>query len=55
MIAFLIDNCATILIGLGLLVVIVLILRKLRKDRKKGKTFCGCDCAHCAASGMCHK
>lgn len=55
MMIFLLNNGSTILIGLGLLVVVALILFKLRKDCKNGRSSCGCDCGNCAASGMCHK
>ncbi len=24
------------------------------KDKKKGKSSCGCDCKHCAMSAKCH-
>ena len=33
---------------------VVLAIRAMRKDRKAGKHSCGCDCASCAASCMCH-
>ena len=25
------------------------------KNKKKGKSSCGCNCAHCAMAGSCHK
>lgn len=49
------ENLATILISAGLLLIVVLIIVKLVKDKKKGKSSCGCNCAHCAMSGSCHK
>ena len=49
------ENLATILISAVLLLVVVLIIRKLVKDKKKGKSSCGCNCAHCAMSGYCHQ
>ncbi len=49
------ENLATILISAVLLLVVVLIIRKLVKDKKKGKSSCGCNCAHCAMSGSCHQ
>ena len=49
------EKLATILISAVLLLVVVLIIRKLVKDKKKGKSSCGCNCAHCAMSGSCHQ
>lgn len=48
------ENLATILISAGLLLIVVLIIVKLVKDKKKGKSSCGCNCAHCAMAGSCH-
>ncbi len=55
MFSWLISNLATILISLVLVAIVVLIILKLRKDMCKGKTSCGCNCAHCAMAGSCHK
>ena len=41
----------TILVGGVLLVVVILVIRKLIKDKKNGKA-CGCDCGNC--NGGCH-
>lgn len=49
------ENIGTILISAVLLLIVVLIIVKLVKDKKKGKSSCGCNCAHCAMSGSCHK
>ena len=49
------NNIATILISLGLLIIVFAIIVKLVKDKKKGKSSCGCNCAHCAMAGSCHK
>lgn len=48
------NNMATILISLGLLIIVFAIIVKLVKDKKKGKSSCGCNCAHCAMAGSCH-
>lgn len=53
--AWITENIGTILISAVLLLVVVLIIRKLVKDKKKGKSSCGCNCAHCAMSGSCHQ
>ena len=51
MLAWITENIGTILISAVLLLVVVLIIRKLVKDKKKGKSSCGCNCARCAMSG----
>lgn len=55
MLAWITENIGTILISAGLLLIVVLIIVKLVKDKKTGKSSCGCNCAHCAMSGSCHK
>ena len=55
MLAWITENIGTILISTVLLLVVVLIIRRLVKDKKKGKSSCGCNCAHCAMSGSCHQ
>ena len=43
----------TVIVGIALLVVVSLIVRKRIKDKKQGKSIqCGCDCKHCG--GHCH-
>lgn len=38
----------TFVVGLALLAVVVLIVRSMIKDKKKGKSLqCGGDCSHC--------
>ncbi|MBR6236499.1 MAG: FeoB-associated Cys-rich membrane protein [Firmicutes bacterium] len=48
MINFLADNLATILISLVLIGIVALIIRKLAKDKKAGRSFCAM-----SASGTC--
>ena len=52
---FLADHWGSILIGVLVAAVVVFILVKLVKDKRRGKTSCGCGCDHCPSSGMCHK
>lgn len=47
-------NLGTIVIAGVLLAVIVLISIQLIRDKKKGKSSCGCNCTHCAMAGQCH-
>ena len=55
MLTFLQQNLATLLIGLGLLAIVALIILKMVKDKRSGKTSCGCGCANCAMHGKCHQ
>lgn len=52
---WLINNAGTIAIILILAAVIAAIIIKLVYDKKHGKSSCGCNCAHCAMSGICSK
>lgn len=54
MLAWLSENLPTIIICAILLAVVVMIVVSMIRNKKKGKTSCGCGCAHCAASGICH-
>ncbi len=38
-----------------ILAVVILIIVKLVKDKKQGKTSCGCGCSNCPGSSICHK
>ena len=44
----------TVITGLILLTIIVLITVKMIKDKKNGKSSCGCGCEHCPNSSNCH-
>ncbi len=55
MAAWLWANIGTVLITLLLIAIVVLIVVKLRKDKKKGVSSCGGNCAHCAMGGTCHQ
>ena len=48
-------NLSTILITLVLIAIVVLIIRSLICQKKQGKSSCGCNCAHCAMHGQCHR
>ena len=54
MFAWLSANLGTILIVLALLAIVTGVLVKMRRDKKKGKSSYGCNCAHCAMRGACH-
>ncbi len=54
MLAWIIGNIGTIVIAAVLLAVIVLIIRYMIGNKKKGKSSCGSGCASCPMSGKCH-
>lgn len=47
-------NLGTILVCLVLLAIITFIIVYLVRQKKQGKSSCGCNCAHCAMHGSCH-
>ena len=47
MLAWFTANTGTILITLLLIVIVAVIIVKLLKDKKKGVSSCGGNCAHC--------
>lgn len=55
MLAWLAENIGTIITAILLLGVISFIIIAMIKDKKKGKSSCGCNCAHCAMADKCHK
>ncbi len=48
------DNAGTILVCIVLIFIVAGIIRSLIKDKKRGKSSCGNNCAHCAMAGKCH-
>lgn len=48
------DNWGTLLVSLLLLLAVGAILYRLIRNKKKGKSVCGCGCAGCSMSGSCH-
>ncbi|MBO4927187.1 MAG: FeoB-associated Cys-rich membrane protein [Clostridiales bacterium] len=55
MITWLSENLGTIVISLVLLAIVAGIILSIWRDKKKGKSSCGCNCGHCAMSGTCHQ
>lgn len=47
-------NLGTILVCLVLLAIVTFIIVYLVRQKKQGKSSCGCNCAHCAMHGSCH-
>ena len=54
MLEWLANNWGGLLIGAILIAVVVLIIVGIVKDKKKGKSSCGCKCSSCAMCGKCH-
>ena len=54
MFAWIAENLATIIICLVLAVIVAAIIIGLVRNKKKGKSSCGGNCAHCAMAGSCH-
>ncbi|MBR5202978.1 MAG: FeoB-associated Cys-rich membrane protein [Clostridia bacterium] len=55
MIEFFIANMGTIIVSVILAIIVSLIIYKMYRDKKKGKSSCGCNCSSCPMSGECHK
>ena len=55
MFGWLAANAGTIVVLLIVLLCVSLAAMQLIRDKKKGKTSCGCGCANCAMHGACHK
>lgn len=54
MIAWIVENIATIIISAILLVAVIAVIVGMVRGKKKGKSSCGCGCAGCAMNGSCH-
>ena len=54
MFSWIAENLATILICIVLLILVGTILFVLVRNRRRGKTSCGCSCTNCPMSGSCH-
>lgn len=55
MIEFIINNIGTIAVSILLLAIVSAIIVKTVRNKKSGKTSCGCGCSTCAMSDICHK
>ncbi len=49
------ENLSTILVSAVLLAAVVAVILHLIRQRKQGKSSCGCGCEHCAMHGRCHE
>lgn len=55
MLAWITANLATILACFVLLVSVALVITYLIRNKRRGRTSCGCNCAGCALRGSCHQ
>ena len=55
MLTWLSQNLAATAVSAVLIAIVVLIIVKLVRDRRAGKSSCGCNCSTCAMHGRCHK
>lgn len=53
MIPFLSENWGTILVLAIVLAAVATVARRMYKDRKAGRSGCGCGCAGCPSKGTC--
>lgn len=51
---FLRENLGTIITGIIVFVIAGSIIFKLMRDKRQGKSSCGCGCENCANSAYCH-
>lgn len=54
MFAWIYQNLATIIISLIIVALVAAIIISMVKNRKKGKSSCGCGCSSCPMSTSCH-
>lgn len=48
-------NIGTVIVCALLLAVVALVVRSMIRNKKQGKSSCGCGCSTCAMGGACHK
>ncbi|MBQ9910950.1 MAG: FeoB-associated Cys-rich membrane protein [Lachnospiraceae bacterium] len=52
---WLVNNLGTLIVAAVLVILVALVVVKMIRDKKKGKTSCGCGCEHCAMASKCHQ
>ena len=55
MILWITSNIGTVVAAFIIVAIIAAALVKIIKDKKKGRSSCGCGCSHCPMAGSCHK
>lgn len=54
MLTWISENFATIIICVILLSVVAAVIGKMVRNKRNGRSSCGCGCADCPMSGSCH-
>lgn len=54
MFTWMMENMATIIISAVLILVVAAVIANMARNKRKGKSSCGCGCAGCAMNGACH-
>lgn len=54
MVEWILANIGTIAVGLGLIFLLCGIVSYMIKNKKKGKSSCGCSCGSCPMNDSCH-
>lgn len=49
------ENLATVILSAVLVAIVTLIILHLVKNRRRGKSSCGCSCGSCPMNGSCHQ
>lgn len=49
------QNLSTIIVSIILIAAVSGVVVKMIKDRRAGKSSCGCGCQGCSMNGICHK
>ena len=49
------ENIGTIAVSLVLILIVALIIKAMIRDKKQGKSSCGCKCSHCPMSASCRR
>ncbi len=52
---WIVHNMGSIVVGVLLLALVGVIVYKIGKDKRAGKSSCGCGCSGCPMSGKCHE
>ena len=53
MINWLLANLATVVLSLVLLLIVFLVVRGMIRDKRSGKSSCGCGCEGCSGCSTC--
>ncbi len=54
MLAWIMENMATIVVSAILIFAVTVSIASMVRNKREGKSSCGCGCAGCAMSGVCH-